>query len=131
MRLGQASGSASGLPICPEFFQHFSPSIGCNISNNNVQCCLYDAISGDCGSSDWSDSIEGLTWDRSWDGKESISSGDEIGMLLDLDEGVLSVYKNGRKLGVMERGLAGPYHWVVSMYAGNQVTIKRGTIPPS
>ena len=59
---------------------------------------------------------------------ESISSGDEIGMLLDLDEGTLSVYKNGRKLGVVEKGLAGPYCWVVSLYVGTQITIKRGAI---
>jgi len=66
-----------------------------------------------------------------WYGSESMSSGDELGILLDLDEGSLSVYKNGRKLGVMKRGLAGPYCWVVSMYIGDQVTIKRGTVPPS
>ena len=61
-----------------------------------------------------------------------MSSGDEIGMLLDLDEGTLSVYKNGRKLVVMMRGLAGPYCWVVSIGdKDSRVTIKRGTIPPS
>ena len=54
----------------------------------------------------------------------------KIGMLLDLDEGTLSVYKNGRKLGVMKRGLAGQYCWVVSLRSGgSQVTIKRGTVP--
>ena len=60
----------------------------------------------------------------------SMFSGDEfLGMLLDLDEGTLSVYINGRKLGVMKRGLAGPYCWVVSLYGGAQVTIRRGKIP--
>ena len=54
-----------------------------------------------------------------------------IGMLLDLDEGTLSVYKNGRKLGVMKRGLAGHYCWVVAFLPGRQVTIKRGPVPAS
>ena len=64
------------------------------------------------------------------DGWEATASGDELGMLLDLDEGTLSVYKNSRKLGVMRRGLAGPYCWVVSLHRGAQVTIKRGMVPP-
>ena len=46
-------------------------------------------------------------------------------MLLDLDEGTLSVYKN-RRLGVMKRGLAGHYCWFASLLPGRQVTIKRG-----
>ena len=54
-----------------------------------------------------------------------------IGMLLDLDEGTLSVYKNGRKLGVMKRELAGHYCWVVSLRNRSQVTIKRETVPES
>ena len=59
---------------------------------------------------------------------EDLSGSYTIGMLLDfLDEGTLSVYKNGRKLGVMKRGLAGQYCWVVSMAVGTRVTIKRGS----
>ena len=65
-----------------------------------------------------------------WDGMERLSGSHEVGMLLDLDEGTLSVYKNDRRLGVMKRGLAGHYCWVVSMI-GAQVTIKRGSVPAS
>ena len=68
--------------------------------------------------------------DNDWEGMESMSSSDEMGMLLNLDEGTFSVYKNGRKLGIMKRGLAGPYCWVAS-FQYSQVTIKRGTTPPS
>ena len=60
-----------------------------------------------------------------------MSSGDEIGKLLDLDEGMLTVYRNGRRLGVMKNGLAGPYCWVISLLSGTSVTIKRGTVPPN
>ena len=99
----------------------------CN-NNNNVQCCLYDSSNCHCYSSKW----DGTGSDYStWVGMESMSSSDEIGMLLDLDEGTLTVYKNGRKLGVMKRGLAGEYCWVATIHIGVQVTIKRGTIPPN
>ena len=38
--------------------------------------------------------------------------GDRIGMLLDLDQGSMTVWKNGVKLGVMQAGgLRGPLCW--------------------
>lgn len=39
----------------------------------------------------------------------------ELGLLLDLDEGTLSVYKNGTRLGVMMRSHTGEYCWVANM----------------
>ena len=63
--------------------------------------------------------------------KRLSGSSNTIGMLLDLDEGTLSVYNNGRKLGVMKRGLAGHYCWALSLQPGSQVTIKRGKVPLS
>ena len=89
---------------------------------------MYGAGDGHCYSHCW---VEG-TYDRkTWDGMEELSGSYSIGMLLDLDEGTLSVYKNERKLGVMKRGLAGHYCWVVSLLKGSQVTIKRETVPAS
>lgn len=41
-----------------------------------------------------------------WAGQESAAEGDLIGMLLDLDAGMLTVYLNGTKLGVMARDRA-------------------------
>ena len=93
---------------------------------------MYYSYNGMCCISDWEDTDNPYKLFReTWDGLESVSSRDELGLLLDLDEGTLSVYKNGRNLGVMKRGLAGPYCWVVSMFGGAQVAIKRGTIPQS
>ena len=66
-----------------------------------------------------------------WNGMEGFYGSCNIGMLLDLDEGTLSVYKNGRKLGVMKRGLAGHYCWVVSLLEGTQISIKRRPVPAS
>ena len=126
MRPGKATHKASGLPLHEDFFQNYSRNMVHGECNNSIQCCLYNSDNANCIVSDW----KGSTKVEYWDGLERNSDG-EIGMLLDLDEGTLSVYKNGRKLGVMKRGLAGPYCWVVSLFRGVQVTIKRGTIPPS
>ena len=131
MRPGQANESANGTPFRRDFYKHFSRNTGHGERNNNnndkVHCCMYYSYDGGCYLSDWADSNEN---GRNWEGLESMDSDGEIGMLLDLDEGTLTVYKNRRKLGVMKRGLAGPYCWVVSILRGTSVTIKRGTIPP-
>ena len=80
-----------------------------------------------CISSAWD--WEGDFDTEEWNGMEEMSSSCTIGMLLDLDEGTISVYNNGRNLGVMKRGLAGHYCWVVTLGGGTRVTIKRGTVP--
>jgi hypothetical protein len=52
-----------------------------------------------------------------------------VGLLLDLDEGTLSVYKNGRRLGTMKDGLSGEYCWLMSIQGASNSTavqIKRG-----
>jgi len=132
MRPGQVNQNASGTPVDKNFYQNFSryPVERFN-NNNNIQSCIYLSATGDCFTSDWK-RTSGTTADIiNWDGKESITTApNNIGMLLDLDEGTLSVYKNGLKLGVMKRGLAGPYCWVASLdNQGAQITIKRGAIP--
>ena len=129
IRPGQANQNASGSPLTQKFFQNFVELFSrCGELNTSNQCGMYHTYSGDCFSSNWVDGSRLSCTD--WDGMESMSTGDELGMLLDLDEGTLSVYKNGRKLGIMKRGLVGPYCWVVGLYKGSRVTIKRGVIPP-
>jgi len=133
MRPGQANQDADGVPYQNPFYQNFSRRLGHgefnNDDDNSIQCCLYYTHHGYCFSSDWGGSDQPVS--NRWEGMESMSLGDEIGMLLDLDEGTLSVYKNRRKLGVLKNGLAGPYCWAVSMFNGVTATIKRGTIPPN
>ena len=127
MRPGEAMLSAEGTPLFSGFFDHFTQRKTSRQYNNSVNCCMYDSYDGCCYSHGWG---EGSPVRKEWDGMERLSAGSyTIGMLLDLDEGTLSVYKNGRKLGVMKRGLAGQYCWVVSLQRG-QVTIKRGPVPP-
>ena len=127
MRPGEAMQSASYNPLLPSFYEHFIQREGSLQYNNRVDCCVYDSSNGYCISRDWGEDNPVI---EAWDGMEDFSGSCKIGMLLDLDEGTLSVYKNGRKLGVMKGGLAGHYCWVVSML-GAQVTIKRGTVPSS
>ena len=55
---------------------------------------------------------------RGWEGRQSArEQGDRIGMLLDLDQGSITVWKNDEQLGVMvAEGLRGPLCWAVSMF---------------
>ena len=49
-----------------------------------------------------------------WEGEEPThETSFKIGLVLDLDEGTLDVYKNDRRLGTMKSGLVGEYCWVV------------------
>ena len=77
-------------------------------NDNIVQCCMYNVReSRTCFSSSWPEDLKQsvLKLIETWDCRvEFMSSDDELGMLLDLDEGTLSLYKNGRNLGVMKRG---------------------------
>ena len=60
----------------------------------------------------------GHSWpgDRSWEGTQTArDQGDCIDMLLDLDQGSTTVWKNDEKLGVMAaEGLRGPLCWAVT-----------------
>jgi len=126
MRPGQSNENTRGNPLRPEFYKNFSQvgmSYGGDEDKNNIFCCLYNTNNGYCHTRQVGSS------NTNTEGMESLSSDGEIGMLLDLDEGTLSVYKNGQNLGVMKSGLAGPYCWLASMYRGSRVTIERGTIP--
>ena len=91
-----------------------------------VNCCSYNCDNGYCYWSDWSG---GYNYAR-WDGVEILYEAGTIGLLLDLNEGTLAVYKNGRRLGVMKSGLSGEYCWYASLGDnGDTVSIERGTLP--
>ena len=128
MRPGKSMQSAKFHPLSAEFYNNFTQREGSVQYNNTVNCCVYDASDGRCYSSNWG---EDAFIREAWDGMERFPGSFQIGMFLDLDEGTLTVYKDGRKLGGMKRGLAGHYCWVVSLQGGSQVTIKRGTVPTS
>ena len=70
-----------------------------------------------------------------WEGMQTATEqGDRIGMLLALDQGSMTVWKNGEQLGVMvAEGLTGPLCWAVSLYhgAGTSARIESVPAPPS
>jgi hypothetical protein len=72
-------------------------------------------------------------WPRcSWKGMQGAKKGDRIGMLLDLDQGSMTVYKNDERLGVMATGLSGKYCWGVGLVAeGNSVRIEDTAVLPA
>ena len=43
------------------------------------------------------------------------AEGDRVGLLLDLDQGSMTVYKNDERLGVMATSLSGEYSWAVTL----------------
>ena len=69
-----------------------------------------------------------------WQGLQGArEQGDRVSMLLDLEQGSITVWKNDVKLGVMEAGgLTGPLCWAVSMaFAGRSARIESAPAPPS
>ena len=67
-----------------------------------------------------------------WEGMQGAQEpGDRIGMLLDLDQGSKTIWKNDVKLGVMvAEGLKGPLCWAAPLYAtGDRVRIESAPLP--
>ncbi|EJK47999.1 hypothetical protein THAOC_33241, partial [Thalassiosira oceanica] len=96
--------------------------------DGNVNCCTYDGEDGSC----WWSSGRGTgdEGDNTWSGNEVLGVDPcTIGLLLDLNAGTLTVYRNSRRLGVMKRGLTGEYCWMVTPCAECMVIVERA-IPP-
>jgi hypothetical protein len=65
-----------------------------------------------------------------WEGMQDVEDGDRSGMLLDLDQGTMAVYRNDERLGVMATGLSGEYSWAVALnMPGNSVRIEAAEVP--
>ena len=132
--------SHSGLdefsPTNPFLYESFLSEKTDAWANSDVHCAMYYSMEGSCVWSDW----------RGYGGKTEkfIEKGQfrspfderELGLLLDLDEGTLTAYKGGTRLGVMMEGLAGEYVWVSHVLAQahasphrQNVQIKRGDVP--
>ena len=77
--------------------------------DDNVDCCLLSTIDGKAFCMRWYVARHHTDFDD-WEGMEPIrETSFKIGMVLDLDEGTLDVYKNDRRLGTMMNGLVGEY----------------------
>ena len=106
-----------------------------------LHCCCFDSThGGKCYYANWNseDKSErrGGGGGDEWGGMGGIGPLADIdtctvGLLLDLHIGTLSVFKDGRKLGVMKEGLRGAYCWFVSSSEIKcTVKIERG-MPPA
>ena len=88
----------------------------------NVHACGYDCEDGDAYWTDWGESVEYEVWE----GMVGYGSGDTVGMLLNLDEGTLTVYKNNYRLGIVKDGLSGAYCWYATVFDSYAVSMNRG-----
>ena len=88
----------------------------------NVHTCFYITYNGRICWTNW-DNVQQIGVD--WEGMEGCNAGDTVGMLLNLNDGTLTVYKNNRRLGVMKDGLSGSYCWFATCYDETTVTIGR------
>lgn len=100
---------------------------------SNKHWCAYSSHNGLRYSADW-ENLPGI--DEEWDsgaGLATVLPGEraKVGLLLDLDEGTLTVYKDGRRLGVIQDGLTGEYCWFAEIpcEARGEVSISRGEPP--
>ena len=105
-------------------------------NDNNVDCCLLDTCMGNGVQKlrwkKWMESelaaldeeevtrnrLRNLVHPLIWEGFREFTIEEasfKVGMVLDLDEGTLDVYKNDRRLGTLRSGLVGEYCWVVSL----------------
>ena len=103
---------------------------------SDVHCCTYHTSSGFCYSATWSSTVADGSSHHNWQGREALEGQVKVaGLLLDLDEGTLVVYKNRRRLGVMQRGLSGEYCWMIQVdntgrhMCSFQVLVEKGTVP--
>jgi hypothetical protein len=66
-----------------------------------------------------------------WEDRQGAKQdGDRIGMLLDLDQGTMTIYKNDKWLGVMATGPSGEYCWAVAMcILGESARIDSAPLP--
>ncbi|EJK58309.1 hypothetical protein THAOC_21580 [Thalassiosira oceanica] len=98
--------------------------------DGNVHACQYFCGSGSTICTRFmGEGPRGYWWDDYWEGNENCKTGDTIGILLNLDEGTITVYKNNHRLGVAMCGMSGPYCWYVRVRKDEVVAIKRGALP--
>ena len=90
----------------------------------DVHYCRLNMNSGHCHWSDWTGEYAKFSH---WEGRDDYDRNcNALGMLLYLDDGTLSLYRNGKKLGTLKYGLAGEYCWIAGFMDRGDVSIQRG-----
>jgi hypothetical protein len=100
-------------------------------------CCHYHSVDGLCTTHTLQPNNFIASTMAHWEGMQGADEdGDRIGLLLDIDQGSLTVYKNDQRLGVMATGLCNTptltYHWVVQFDGvGDTIRVKTKPAPAS
>ena len=92
--------------------------------DSNIHCCAYDCIGGYCCWADWNTE----TGICDWRGREGLEARDKISLLLDLEEGTITVFVKGRRLGVMKDRMHGEYCWFVTVYSACSISVERASL---
>ena len=92
--------------------------------DGDVHYCCFSVKYGDCVWYDWTGDRRKVSH---WEGNDDYDRRcTALGMLLDLEEGTLSLYQNGRRLGTLKDGLAGEYCWIAGFLGKGDLSIRRG-----
>ena len=111
-------GLDSFSPAFSRFWSYLSGKQTEQWSDSNVHCCSV----GSGGWSYWFD----WTSDQLARRVDGVQRNAPMGLLLDLDEGTLSLYQNGRRPVPLKDGLSGAYCWYASVWNSDEsLTIKR------
>ena len=94
--------------------------------DSNVHCCAYRCDSGNLTWTNWGKKHD---FSSNWRGIERLGGSGTVGLLLDLNEGTLSVFKNGRRLGVIKDGLGGEYCWFVTVSSPCTMSMSKSLAP--
>lgn len=86
--------------------------------DGKVDYCLYQTNFGYCFHGYWNNPspTEEEETLKEWPGQDTILINEDCGLLLDVEEGTLTVFKAGKRLGVIMEGLVGEYSWFVMVY---------------
>ncbi|EJK71805.1 hypothetical protein THAOC_06716 [Thalassiosira oceanica] len=115
--------------LCHEVKEKLRSQRTSSWGDSDIHCCSYDCYhNGRCIGTDWDTSVPDSE-NAEWHGREGWDGSGTIGLLLDLDEGALSVFKNHRRLGVMRDGLSGEYCWFVSSCMNCVVSMLKSRAP--
>ncbi|EJK70971.1 hypothetical protein THAOC_07628, partial [Thalassiosira oceanica] len=111
----------SFYPVMGRFWEYLLGQRTTRWTDSNVHFCCVSII----GNSFWCD------WTSSNPPMRigGLQSNAPIGLLLDLDEGTLSMYQNGQRLATLKDGLSGEYCWYADVSGAATISIERGLAP--
>jgi len=112
-------------PGISEFWEYLRDKRTVRWGDSNVHYCTVYALEYQCNFN-WFD------WRRqqplAYKSIVGLQSGAPIGLLLDLDEGTLSVYQNGKRIALLKDGLSGEYCWQATAWRGS-ISVERSSAP--